>query len=189
MEFDKDNPPEAVEFLGVTYRRMGGKRRYYLSTSTKNAERRKAKGLHVAIWEHANSALVPKGHEIHHKDGNTFNCSPENLECLPKAVHRSFSKPGMDMDKQRMHLDRVRDLTKAWHASPEGREWHRQNAIKNSRFQPGYRPEPLKVKGTRICTVCEREFIYRNVRNTICSTSCHDRKRRRRERACLQSDG
>lgn len=42
------NKPEEVEFNGKIYRLMGAKR-YYLSTSTKNEERKHAKGLHVAI--------------------------------------------------------------------------------------------------------------------------------------------
>jgi DNA-directed RNA polymerase subunit RPC12/RpoP len=32
--------------------------------------------------------------------------------------------------KNEIHLAKIRELTKAWHASPEGREWHRQHAIK-----------------------------------------------------------
>lgn len=33
---DTSGQPETVEFLGVMYRLMGGKRRYYLSQSTSN---------------------------------------------------------------------------------------------------------------------------------------------------------
>lgn len=36
---------------------------------------------HRAIWEERHGK-IPKGYRIHFKDGNTLNCSIENLECL-----------------------------------------------------------------------------------------------------------
>ena len=112
MQLDANNPPDKVDFNGVWYRRMGGQRRYYLSQSRKNSGRRGAKGLHVAIWEHYSGQSVPAGHEIHHRNGDTFDCRPENLECLPIRVHRRMSKR-IDREQRRVLLDSIRPLEKA----------------------------------------------------------------------------
>ena len=42
--------------------------------------------LHRKIYED-NFGPIPKGYHIHHKDGNTENNSPDNLEALPASVH------------------------------------------------------------------------------------------------------
>ena len=75
--------PERIEFNGIVYHRMGGQRRYYLSYASNPKNRKHPKGLHVAVWEFAHQTTVPPGYEINHKDGNTFNNAPNNLECLP----------------------------------------------------------------------------------------------------------
>ena len=186
MEFDKDNPPKAVVFNGIRYNLMGT-RRYYLAQYSTNPERKKAKGLHVAIWEHANSAAVPPGHEIHHKDGNTFNCCPENLECLPKDIHRRLPRPKNRSPEHLAHLASIRPLTVEWHRSEDGREWHRQNALRTSKFQPGVPRTPLKPKPPVHCEVCGTLFERVNVRKVVCSASCHGKRQRKRAR--LQSDG
>ena len=70
--------PETVVLNGILYRLMGTKR-YYLSQSSSNTGRKGAKGLHVASYECHTDKTVPKGHVVHHKDGNPFNNSIENL--------------------------------------------------------------------------------------------------------------
>src|ERR1700743_2954055 len=129
MRFDPNNPPETVEFYGVTYRRMGGQRKYYLSQAKRNADRKNPKGLHVAIWEkHANQG-VPPGYEVNHIDRDTFNFSFDNLECLPKSVHRSLPKTTTKAVLD--NLERIRPMATEWHRSEEGRSWHRKNAIES----------------------------------------------------------
>jgi len=129
MQLDPSDPPDIVFFDGVIYRRMGGARKYYLSQSTTNAGRRGARGLHVAIWETFSGETVPPGHEVNHRNGDTFDFDFENLECLPKAVHRAL--PKHYGPEQSEHLARIRPLASAWHRSPEGRAWHRENFRKH----------------------------------------------------------
>lgn len=150
--------PETVTFNGRLYRLMGGPRRYYLSQSTKNPGRKNPKGLHVAIWEHANGQSVSKGYAIHHIDGNPFNNSPCNLEHLSRSEH---AKKVVVSQKMRDHLARIRPLTKAWHGSEEGRAWHRNHASTCER-----RTYINK------CLHCGNEFEAKNFDAKYCSNWC-----------------
>ena len=139
--------PKTVVFNGVEYRLMGSGR-YYLSQSRSNEGRRHAKGLHVAIWEFYSGQTVPKGYEVHHKDGNPFNNDFSNLECLPRSEHRAMWE-AKDPEKQRKHLERIRPLSAAWHSSPEGLEWHRKHV-----------EESIGKRTTKqyVCEFCGKEF-------------------------------
>lgn len=119
--------PQVVVFLGKTYRRMGGKSRYYLSQSRTNAGRQQAKGLHVAIWEHVHKRKVPSGYEVHHKDRNWFNNDPANLVLISLWKHRQLhaANPSQSL---LAHLESIRPLASNWHRSEEGRAWHRETA-------------------------------------------------------------
>lgn len=190
MQLDKDNPPDTVVFNGITYRRMGGKRRYYLSQSSSNAGRKRAKGLHVAIWEHHNGKPVPAGHEVHHRDGNTFDCRPENLDCLPKGVHRSLPK-NIDREAVRANLAKQRVLANAWHGSPAGLEWHRQHAYRSLR-KPDRAPHGARQPIlSRACAECGKEFRGWNKRRVYCGPRCSEKvsRRRRRNATGVQPNG
>jgi HNH endonuclease len=170
MKFDGSNPPETVEFEGVIYRRMGGRRLYYLSQSTTNAGRRRAKGLHVAIWESRSKQSVPVGYEVHHKDGDTFNFDDDNLECLPRPVHQKIPKK-LDMEAVRRNLDKQRPLASAWHRSPEGIEWHRQHA-KQSIAKPGVKRPPAPIIGSGSCKWCGQTYQTKSKKRLFCSSVC-----------------
>ena len=123
--------PETIIFNGIEYRLMGTKR-YYLSQSKSNEGRKGAKGLHTAIWEYYSGQKVPKGYVIHHKDGNCFNNDYSNLECISREEHIKHHLPKL-MEYSRSkeakeHLDKIRELTKEWHRSEEGKNWHREHS-------------------------------------------------------------
>jgi hypothetical protein len=149
---------------------MGGKRKYYLSQSTDYKKRKRAKGLHVAIWEFYSGQKVPKGWCVHHKDGDTFNNSFENLECIPRYEHDRIPK-NVDVEKNKEHLAKIRPLTKAWHCSEEGRAWHKQHG------KDGWKNrKPVK----KICIECEKEFeTYFPSRTKYCGGTCYARMWRR----------
>lgn len=48
---------------------------------------KKGYGIHIYTWMRSRDSQVPPGWEIHHKDGNHFNNTPENLICVPKSIH------------------------------------------------------------------------------------------------------
>src|SRR6185312_15167975 len=149
---------------------MGGKRRYYLSQSRSNEGRKAAKGLHVAIWEFHSGRAVPAGHEIHHKDGNTFNFEPDNLECLPQGVHRRLPKR-VDVERRLALLESIRPLAASWHRSEAGREWHRRHAAESIR-KPGIQVDTHPVRGSGSCVWCGSEFVIRNPRRKYCCSKC-----------------
>jgi hypothetical protein len=177
MRFTKDNAPEEILFNGIVYRRMGGKRRYWLSMSRSNEGRRHAKGLHVAIWEHHNGRNVPPLHDVHHRDHDVFNFEPDNLECLPRGVHRSMAKVNIDREAMLANLDKQRPKASEWHKSEAGREWHKQvtakfipKALAALALKPKGDDRP--VLGTRICEWCGSKFEFRNKRKILCSPKC-----------------
>lgn len=170
--------PEEFYFDGVKYRLMGQAKRYYLSQSTKNSERKKAIGLHVAIWKKYNSKKSEKGFHIHHIDSNTFNNSPENLEYILSSEHLK-KKRNIDIDKVKENLNRIRHLTLEWHRSTEGRKWHSEHA-----------KSIPKKKISCICFTCKKEFIAGKLAKYCCN-NCGDKARYsgtlekyRRERVC-----
>lgn len=164
MRFDPNDPPESVEFNGVTYRLMGGARKYYLSQSPTNAGRCRAKGLHVAVWEHGSGELVPKGHEVHHRDSDTFNFDHQNLECLERSVHRRLPRKNSRSEKVLANLAAIRPLASAWHKSPEGRAWHRENTAKSL--------ELSRVARDYVCAECHVVFSAKQPRARFCDRNC-----------------
>lgn len=56
--------------------------------------------LHRRIYED-NFGLIPKGYHIHHKDGNTENNAPSNLEALPPGEHGKITAKELMNDPER----------------------------------------------------------------------------------------
>ena len=161
MDFKEFNNMEDKKFIifnGRKYCRMGGKRKYFLSYTTKNLQRKNPKGLHVAIWEYVHNQEVPKGYVVHHIDGNTFNNNPQNLECISLREHLELHKESRisygKSEAGKKHLEEIRELASKWHKSEEGREWHKEHAKKNMELK----------REKRICQICGQEFEYCKVK-------------------------
>lgn len=158
---------EVLEFNGQKYYRYpnskrANHRKYFHGGQQKSCL------LHREIWKFHNGS-IPPWHDIHHKDENTLNNSIENLDCLPKGRHRTehnlerykHGMPQAELD----HLERIRPMAAAWHASPEGREWHANNA-KTSILK---RFKPTKC----ICIFCDKEFFAKSTSGAkYCSHVC-----------------
>ena len=128
---DTRHSPKEVEFKGVTYQ-LVSKNRYYISKSTTNKGRKGAKSLHVVIFEDCYNEKVLKGFCVHHRDHNHLNNNPENLQLMTIPEHARYhgKKRAEDPEwrkENEKHLEKIRPLTKAWHSSEEGIEWHRQH--------------------------------------------------------------
>ena len=113
--------PTKQYFNGLNYWK-GKKERYY-----RNAQH-KPHSLHRAVWEYHNGK-IPEGMVIDHIDRNTNNNQIENLRCVTWSEN-AFNISEKDKERKRKNCDRIRHLTKAWHASPECREWHSRHARK-----------------------------------------------------------
>src|SRR3990167_685092 len=80
--------------------------------------------LHRAIWEHFNGD-IPEGHEIHHKNSNTFDNCIYNLECLPGHIHqRDHALERIKQGKLKPPTQYALYKAAEWHGTKEGREWH-----------------------------------------------------------------
>ncbi len=118
---------DVVEWNGRRYRRYPNSKHrssrvYYQRTFTGGRS-----WLHRDIWESA-SGKIPNGYHIHYIDGNPLNNDISNLECIRAKEHFALrhSRDEERVSRSREHLDRIRQLTKAWHSSPEGRAKHRE---------------------------------------------------------------
>ena len=171
---------KVVMFNGEKYILLGKKRKYYLSWATTRKEKKRAKGLHVAIWEFYNKKEVPKGWVVHHKDGNTLNNDISNLECLPACEHYKIPKRINELSV-REHLAKIRPLATLWHKSEEGKIWHKKHALEIARN--------LKYK-TLKCIVCGKEFQSKYSNAKFCSGACGQKQGRQsgrwnEERKCI----
>ena len=171
---------EFIEFNGITYRLMGGKRHYYLSQSTTNEGRKHPKGLHVAIWEFYHQQTVPPNCEIHHSDGNPFNNDISNLDCLPLPDHAK-TKRLKDPAKQSQHLEQIRPLAFLWHKSEEGLEWHKQH---------GKESWESRTPHCVVCVECGESFESWKSTSKYCSENCAAKYREKtgyykKDRICI----
>lgn len=181
MDFpDTTSQPETVEFNGVTYRLMGGKRRYYLSQARRNAGRKGAKGLHVAIWEYVHGREVPAGHDIHHVDEDPFNNAPDNLAARTRSQHQRLHMSSERLRNARQHLAANRDRAAEWHRSPEGRAWHREHAKRVAAHQ-----KPSET----MCIECGATFQAINAKVAkYCCRSCETRHRAKHDRITVTAE-
>jgi hypothetical protein len=129
--------------------------------------------LHIVVWEHFNGA-IPKGYHVHHKDGNTHNNTIANLELVESSTHLSKHVRANMQDEEysrraRENMHKAMECAKKWHASEEGREWHREHGK-----QVAANLQPIK----RVCEWCGKEYETKTVgKNRFCSNNCRTRYR------------
>lgn len=141
------------------------------------------KYLHRYIYACEVGPVEPWEH-VHHKDENPLNNSVENLEKLPVPEHMSLHADAQDKDRLRAHMAAVAPLSKAWHASDEGRAWHQQHGKATWENR-----EPRVV----ICESCGEPFETMDYKEEtrFCSNKCRAKARREsglddEQRSCKQ---
>ena len=126
--------------------------------------------LHRAIWEH-HRGPIPRGHHVHHQNGNSSDNNIENLECIPGEQHLSEharAKNDAEPGWWKRGLEAARVAAPAWHASEEGRKWHSENGKRVAAAMP-----LLPV----VCVVCGADFQSKRGAQ-VCSNKCFARQRR-----------
>ena len=126
---------------------------------------------HRWVWINHHGS-IPKGYHIHHRNEDKSDNRIENLELIHGIRHVSYHMSTPERKEfSRNQANRVRHLTKKWHASEEGKAWHSYHAIKNN-FGNW---EPQKFK----CELCGKEFLSKKLSNTkFCSNNCKSKSRR-----------
>jgi hypothetical protein len=125
--------------------------------------------LHRDVWKAAFGA-IPDGCHIHHRDGDATNNRLENLECIDSKEHFRIERgPGSAHGPKTTLSPLAREKAAEWHASPEGREWHKRHAERSQSWTK-WKREPKK------CPECSVEFqaLVRKSGNAqvYCSSAC-----------------
>ena len=138
---------------------------YYLNSTIQ-------KRMHRYVWESYNGE-IPVGYEIHHKDHNPANNDIDNLELMTAQDHRKYhAKIQGVKNVESGHLDNIRGMTKEWHASAEGLEWHRKHYERTK--------DKLHAKRKFVCEFCGKEFEAEHTgNNRFCSNKCKSAWRRK----------
>ena len=155
-------------------------RRYYRRPSERYFSKN-GRILHRVVWE-AHNGPIPDGYCIHHRDHNPANNDISNLQMMTYAEHAAHHKETSAhlhrTPAKLQHLEKIRPLTKAWHASPEGRQWHSEHGVK---------AWAERQSDKAVCSVCGEEYeTFFPDRSRYCSPACgnHDwhRKHKRPSR-------
>lgn len=146
---------ERVTYRGIVFTRYpdSPRRHHRVYFWPSKSQRDKGVGaLHVEVYK-AEVGPVPDGWHVHHKDEDTLNNSAGNLEALPAGEHSALHVAidggwgAFDL----AHMDRMRELAKAWHSSPEGLAWHSEHGRET------WIGRERKPAGT--CTGCGTELL------------------------------
>lgn len=124
---------------------------------------------HVWVWEYYNGKC-PKGFHVHHKDEDKSNNDVSNLQIMEASKHLALHWTPEKRKKAVLHAEKIRPLSKQWHKSEEGREWHRQHGIKC------WNEREAKEK---ICCECKHKFATKTFHQEFCSNKCKSAWRRK----------
>ena len=127
------------------------------------------KRMHIVVWEF-NYGPIPEGYHVHHKDENKGNNDISNLQLMIRSEHLRVHCTEEKIEKYRKIVDQIRPLTKAWHASEEGRKWHREHGKEG---WANRKPFPM------ICTNCGKEYFTKTFHQIFCSPNCKSSWRRK----------
>ncbi len=127
---------------------------------------------------------------VHHIDFNKLNNNPDNLQLMTRAehcrLHAINRKSPSEQTRIKMsesharkflseeykkhnkaHLDNIRSLSKIWHSSEQGKQWHsehaKQIAINKHQSDNYFEKE---------CPVCHNMFQTKDNRRKYCNNNC-----------------
>ena len=141
---------------------------YWISTTCPKVR------AHVWVWRN-HKGTIPKGHHVHHKNGDKSDNDINNLELMTQHAHLSLH---MTPEKkiqasERMHK-LVRPKADIWHGSEEGILWHKEHARK---MNFGFWDLP-EIK----CLICKKLFKPKVHHQKFCHNNCKAKYVRRRKK-------
>jgi len=138
--------------------------RYFQSGRHNDAERL----LHRRVWLDSHGE-IPKGFQVHHRNGNWRDNSLENLELVEAGAHSSahmlerMRDPAFRARAMAAHSKAIKEAPK-WHRSPEGIAWHSKHGKKTWAER---KPSPAT------CSFCNAPYqTFFKSRSRYCSNSC-----------------
>lgn len=147
---------------------LDNKTGYWISTTAPKIR------AHVWVWVY-HYGKIENGYHIHHKDENKSNNKIDNIEKILAFNHLSFHMLKEENRKRsRENAEKIRPLTKQWHASDEGRKWHREHAIKCNFGNGEY-----FLYECQECYMSYKSKIKAANRTRFCSNSCKSKWRRK----------
>jgi hypothetical protein len=144
---------------------------YYLSS--KQIINGRQERMHRYVWRYYYGE-IPDGYHIHHIDHNKANNDICNLQLIDSKVHVSLhTKEYHQNNKEKVlkNLNNIRNMTKEWHASATGIEWHKNHYQKMK--------DKLHVTILMQCLNCNIEFKGLINRSKVCSNKCKSALRRK----------
>ncbi len=138
---------------------------YWISTTTNPRLR-----AHQWVWFNFHGEQ-PKGYHVHHKNEDKSDNSIENLELISAAQHSSLHMQCPERKRKAAeNCDRIRPLTKKWHASPEGKKWHIAHGILTWKSR-----EPFEIN----CLMCLKKIHTKTYHQKYCHQNCKAKHKRR----------
>lgn len=125
--------------------------------------------IHAHRWVWINHfGAIPKGMDIHHKDGDKSNNEIENLEMLSRSDHlkQHWKEGRFDVPARRIQLSEARK----WLKTPEGRE---KQSIASKKAWETRRKINIKCKN------CKKEFESTQPNANFCHHNCYMQNRRK----------
>ena len=121
--------------------------------------------IHAHRWVWINHyGAIPKGMDIHHKDGDKSNNEIENLQMLNRSDHLKEHWKDPELRKERRkQLDAIRPMVHVHLRTKEGRERQRKDAIE------GWKN---RKKTIIICQNCGKEVETSQSWSKFCSARC-----------------
>lgn len=136
--------------------------------STKTRER-----MHRYVWRFYYGD-IPQGYHVHHIDGDKSNNDISNLTLLTPYAHAQIHKQNRSSEttaKLKANCEKIRPLTKAWHGSKEGKEWHKRHYEATK--------DKLYIKKDYICLNCGKAFKSSKAGAKFCCNACKSKYRRK----------
>lgn len=135
---------------------------------------------HRIIWIE-DVGPIPKGYDVHHKDGNKLNNLLSNLECISKSDHMRLHALE-EREKRSKRMSKNSEKLHAWLKTDRGKKFLSDKAKKQ--FQN-------RLERSCVCAECGKSFMSKHtVPTKFCSNNCMSRDRRKsgkdnEERSCI----